>query len=335
MIRTKNEHIKLLKKVKIIIGNGFDLHCGLKTSYKDFFTTINDVDEIKKMVVQSNLWDNESIYSRKSGTAYSRLMNLDIFTGKAFENFSIWTLYFVLSFPKSSEKRWCDIEEEMLHSFENNRGSDWNDMYIISQRKEIFYNRPAKNIICANYMKKNYGEQNQDEFYGNLLSQLEIFEKQFGEYVNSQIFICGNYKDRANEFIESFSIPNEEIISIDSFNYSNLEYLHKNVLRNINGDIDAPIFGIDSSKIKITNPAYIFTKTSRRLIQDTTKVNFDEIVDFQNVFIYGHSLNEQDYSYFFPIFDYLRLDDSSRSTNIIFAYSEYNSMHERYPYLLK
>ncbi|MBQ7994734.1 MAG: helix-turn-helix domain-containing protein [Bacilli bacterium] len=33
----KREYIHNLKNVKLVIGNGFDLHCGLKTSYKDYF----------------------------------------------------------------------------------------------------------------------------------------------------------------------------------------------------------------------------------------------------------------------------------------------------------
>lgn len=34
---TKEEMIKDLKNVKLVIGNGYDLHCGLKSSYADFF----------------------------------------------------------------------------------------------------------------------------------------------------------------------------------------------------------------------------------------------------------------------------------------------------------
>ena len=33
----KSDFVKSLRKVKIVIGNGFDLHCGLKSSYEDYF----------------------------------------------------------------------------------------------------------------------------------------------------------------------------------------------------------------------------------------------------------------------------------------------------------
>ena len=39
------ELIKQLLKVKLVIGNGFDLMCGLKSSYNDFFNAIFENDE--------------------------------------------------------------------------------------------------------------------------------------------------------------------------------------------------------------------------------------------------------------------------------------------------
>lgn len=37
-----NKHEFFLKKAKLIIGNGIDLHCGFKTSYSDYFNTNDD-----------------------------------------------------------------------------------------------------------------------------------------------------------------------------------------------------------------------------------------------------------------------------------------------------
>ena len=34
---SKKEVINNLKNVKLILGNGFDLHCGLKSKYSDYF----------------------------------------------------------------------------------------------------------------------------------------------------------------------------------------------------------------------------------------------------------------------------------------------------------
>ena len=40
---TKTDLMKNLTDVKLIIGNGFDLHCKLSTSYRDYF--LHDMDK--------------------------------------------------------------------------------------------------------------------------------------------------------------------------------------------------------------------------------------------------------------------------------------------------
>ena len=47
MKSTENEYLFNLRNVKLVLGNGFDLHCGLKTRYKDFFEFDNTKDELK------------------------------------------------------------------------------------------------------------------------------------------------------------------------------------------------------------------------------------------------------------------------------------------------
>lgn len=54
-----------------------------------------------------------------------------------------------------------------------------------------------------------------------------------------------------------------------------------------------------------------------------------ELGNFNNIVIYGHSLHKQDFSFFFPIFDYLKLNNVSKSSKITFAYSIFdNSMKD-------
>lgn len=49
MSNTKESLVQNLKNVKLIIGNGFDLYCGLKTSYSDYFNH----DEKKNEIIQN------------------------------------------------------------------------------------------------------------------------------------------------------------------------------------------------------------------------------------------------------------------------------------------
>lgn len=99
----KSEFIKKLPYKKIVVGNGFDLHCGLKTKYKDFFEHFwKDTVSIDKIVTNN----------------FSLNKNHD-FIAKAFNGFNAWDIYFYLlskHMSESLEWRWCDVEEAILFS---------------------------------------------------------------------------------------------------------------------------------------------------------------------------------------------------------------------------
>lgn len=42
---------------------------------------------------------------------------------------------------------------------------------------------------------------------------------------------------------------------------------------------------------------------------------------FSHLVVYGHSLDEQDYSYFFPLLDIIRTTEISSASKILFAFS--------------
>lgn len=56
--------------------------------------------------------------------------------------------------------------------------------------------------------------------------------------------------------------------------------------------------------------------------------NYDKKNDFDNVIVYGHSLDKADYSYFFPLFDKLQLTNSMSKKVVVFAYSLYDAENE-------
>ena len=64
-------------------------------------------------------------------------------------------------------------------------------------------------------------------------------------------------------------------------------------------------------------------KTNRRMELDMIKKEERVTVPFDNVVIYGHSLNKADYNYFFALLDKLNLIDSSNNSKVVFAYSLY------------
>ena len=52
------------------------------------------------------------------------------------------------------------------------------------------------------------------------------------------------------------------------------------------------------------------------------------VMPFKFLIIYGHSLEEADYSYFFPLFDQMALSDNTASSKVIFGYSLYGKRTE-------
>ena len=88
---------------------------------------------------------------------------------------------------------------------------------------------------------------------------------------------------------------------------------------NIHGNVEDPIFGIDSKYTD--NPNLInFTKTSRLLgnwtIHDQWKL--PEPNNLNNINFLGHSLSKADYSYFQSIFDYYNIYDSHIQLNFLY-----------------
>ncbi|MBP5301360.1 MAG: hypothetical protein J6Y70_00490 [Bacilli bacterium] len=130
-----------------------------------------------------------------------------------------------------------------------------------------------------------------------------------------------NYNNKVKKTLNSL-INIENLATIDSFNYSifhNKKLQEK--LRYINGDWNTPIFGIDSTIFKYDDVRYIFAKTDIRMELNTSQQLADENKKFENVLVLGHSLNRNDYSYFFPLLDELEIGNRSSNKKIAFVFS--------------
>lgn len=334
----KRDFIKSLPKVKIVIGNGFDLYCGLKTKYKDYF-------------------DNNKDKYHFINEKYREYLDMSIvdfdFPDKRINLLNSWDLFFALNGVDNNQmfdSNWCDIERLMLSSFpvhvsSNERNTvtskiDWSVVKGLVTKDE---HRKCCDIydFIAEFMKKRmkYLGANSELFYEFLLSELKAFEKNFGNYIYEQIVPKtpeSNFIDTTKKeyFWEAEATINElcdinNLVSIDTFNYSDMciENL-KCPIQHINGSYLNPIFGIDSS-FEPEDECFIFTKTARRIDSDMFNHSFERKPDFENVVIFGHSLNEADYSYFFPLFDKLNLLDSLANNVVVFAYSIYDGKQEQ------
>ena len=333
----KNTFINNLSKVKIIIGNGFDLHCLLRTSYNDYFSFNHKrYDQLRKWCEEFELKDN---YSLEDETI------LDINT---------WDVFFALnsSMKFSSPRNWCDIEKMiysslMNHPSENDNNNEnltanymisnihWNDIKFCVLGNYSATSRIEKFVVWILKKRRALLDIKSNNYYGFLLDELIAFEKSFGRFVYDQThhgWMPAYYKDTPNKTYNELAVStiselvsnNTEIVSIDSFNYSSFgNKQYEDLIFHINGNYENPIFGIDTV-FEPNDERFIFTKTYRRIMLNFVNNNHKIRQPFQNVVIYGHSLNSADYSYFFPVFDQIKLLDSLANGVLIFAYSVFD-----------
>ena len=334
----KERFIQSLPNVKLVLGNGFDLYCGLKTKYEHFFKI--DKKKYDYFMNWIKLFESKAAHYIDLNVSN----HCDFWEPlQGFEKVSVWYIIFYVneSYNKDiSSYDWNNIEyliKKWLkdESYEvKSKTFNFEAVYSLLSGNTVKNNSVPLNIVTAVIYKK-HGEKifvDKKEFYLFLLDELKLFEKDFGNYIYHQIYdineyfdLCtynNKYKTQANNVIKKLCNP-ANIISIDSFNYTFLEDYHLK-FHNINGDFYSPIFGIDSSNVDSTDIVHIFSKTNRRLSVDMISDSTYNREDFKNVIIFGHSLNEADYSYFFSIFDYIDIMDLSNDHKVIFAYSVYD-----------
>lgn len=344
---TKEEMIKDLKNVKLVIGNGYDLHCGLKSSYADFF--MRDADKNNYF----NNWLDD----------FKEKINLNAFTTeqskedvwvefKSIDELNIWDLFFYIETKRTNQNNkeawlWCDIETVMYNSLKSYDSREcntnlfrWENVYKAITKKMPKEFKFWKIYVMAKVIleKRNMeGFKNIDEFYYYILDELNQFEKEFGMFIDKKRYLYSNFllKIPNTDFEKRSKMTLQELcnvdnlVSIDSFNYDDIgdENLNK-ILHNINGNLENPIFGIDSNLCRASDPRFIFTKTNRRMELEMIDFECQKDIAFDNVIVYGHSLSSNDYSYFFPLLDKLEMTNFLSNKKIIFGFSVYDMEKE-------
>jgi hypothetical protein len=330
----KIEILSNLKNVKLIIGNGFDIHCGLHTSYKAFFDYLlkNKGDKLEQI---------QKITSDKS-------LNIETYK-EIIKNINVWDFYFYLvsKEDKSIQNlQWFDIESIIANSLlEKDNPSNitypkWKYVFIQGMNPTQNFCNPDLNTFFTNEKEKYeakvrklslfyFLKNSKKEKYEWLLDELKKFEKEFGKFIdNEHRSNISTYTEAEKEFID-YLLPFFNINCIDTFNFGNFDLpTFDDLLFHINGNIEHPIFGIDSSVFKQSMPQSIFSKTNRRMELDMMFDDVSKTNKVKNLVIYGHSLTEPDYSYFFSMFDMIKLYKTSNDSKVIIAYSQYGKTSE-------
>jgi len=341
----------------IILGNGFDLNVGLKSSYSHFFA-----------------WR----YNQKGSIFYEvKQLQSGFIDNLGETSVTIWDFLFLYKTQQRQQefKRWVDIEEAILHSlgnlnnlcgrtmeylyfpgvnFDNN--IETNTYAGIASILKIRYEETVTEIIRAierNAAKSFTSEKTivvnsrrgilpQDYPLSSvsrvLLKELYLFEKAFSEYLEIAIQDHSDYEKKAEDLLYRLMYIDDKTsimkTNVLSFNYTEpfrkgrfallflLEYRHVHGSLNNNNII----FGIDGHKTdSLQTPGILdFTKTFRTLsIERKLSANSTFLGhDISHIKFFGHSLGDADYSYFQAIFD--RADLYGGKTALVFY------LHERW-----
>ena len=184
---TKEEQIKKLDNVTLVLGNGFDLHNKLKTSYSNFFEAVKR--EQYKRIQKTFCIENDYSFNRflDDSAYYMAWTLLDPFV-----NYNVWDIIFALSsqsITPSKEILWADIEKEIL-SWLKDEIPEIKIRVISYCRNTISNEIKSLRIHSIAAFIKRKRESNplttSDDFYRYLLNELLKFETEFGDYIQKE-----------------------------------------------------------------------------------------------------------------------------------------------------
>ncbi|WP_288846184.1 AbiH family protein [uncultured Fructobacillus sp.] len=331
----------------LVLGNGFDLNVGLKSSFEDYFNQrFPNMDNQENDVNQYDLIE--------------------------FSEYNMWDIIvrFVRNYKGGVKlNNWSDLEELLFdvmcstNEYSNNPLLKYNlidKLCEVNERRDrkslkpIWKEPDDKDFIFKQIIRKACVAQ-YDLFYmmlegsysyGDmgfqmatiLLKELNKMEEDFSSYLSKQVQFSSNYEFRSKMLLEQLAgTSNLEKTNILSFNYTNpFINIKTNNYRLIHGNLvdRNVIFGLDVDSLsyeKDNDDKIYFSQFSKqnRVIdnlfknkkQDRKRWHFDA-QKINQVIFFGHSLSEADYFYFQALFDSINLYSSD--TTLIFVYSVYD-----------
>lgn len=327
----------------IILGNGFDLECGLHSRFADFekerlnllHPTNQELNASNKSVVQYvydkglTVWD--VILQDKAQNPWSdiELAIEQWVTGYDFE-----------------QEAKCSQIADILN---RRTGADI-ERYLVPDIVPYFWaTKPVDRVVQFLYgIDRHVQGWDPAQVAQLLFVELGRLERAFSAYLSNEVKNTSDYAQKAERLLGEIlmrELPNEEYYDVSAsvldFNYTNPlagfddelnPYAGQRpfpTLVNVHGSLkeDNIIFGIDGTNHMNEPDALPFTKTYRLLSLDNPDISelfwtrsqySSQDTSTDMIKFYGHSLSEADYSYFQAIFDGVDLYESH--TRLIFFY---------------
>ena len=321
--------MSMTPKELIIVGNGYDIHCGLNSKFKQYF------DNCCKEKIQSFL---EYIMSPNKKYQFSNDVN-------------IWSIAMFIQYYLDDTARLRGRYAWLYNQNFGNECQNWfNVEYLIYQllTNTIDGRKSLKDYISAGIDARmdlaKYGaprSETKGDIYANpyqayvwfnpiikedpneyLQEELAKFERSFNSYLK-QIVDEDDYTKKSSTFFNKLRMLGYDSIVIN-FNYTKIKNDYINNQINVHGSIEDRdiIIGIDAEG---ANRELIqFTKTYRNLKRLRSAFGFPEGIIHMS--FYGHSLAEADFSYFYSMFEMYKLYDSKLT--LVFYYSKYGETEE-------
>ena len=332
----------------LILGNGFDLQCNLPSSFGKYMS-----NSLKSIIIEESF---HPFYSRTNLLHSFLIKNRSILKSLTFIE-----LLIIIKFWKK-EVLWSDFEKllyELLYQEKSTnigyRPSLWIKSfdYLNENQQQIFNSRLENSDINNDFQLIaflyfywcNFGEnipskitQTKDEWHDFLKKDLSKFESRFTDYLKLNHKDNVEYQNSSSTLLSKLtnSYGQMGIYKIMNFNYTMLPEPYQGNTENVHGlySNKDSIIGIDGSSIPHQLVGYKFTKTFRRVdlltrynrIQKSDLLNYD----YSEIAFYGHSLNEQDYSYFQSLFDGLNIYDKKVKLKFYYSFYEGKTNEEIY-----
>ena len=321
----------------IVIGNGFDLECGLASQFEDFFAPR------WKAVDQTN--PEKPVQSTTAAMAETGLTVWDLILqgtdgGNWFdieEAIKQWIVPGPMYAPSLNGTVMRSRVDEILDCVHSSNAGSPLFRYRAPSGLEVVY--VVAQCVIEKATVDDPTQITRQDVYDFLLSELRRLEQQFDAYLTEEVEDNEEYRSKASALTKVLlrdEMPIDDLRrdyahTILSFNYTRpCELSWKGVpveLVNVHGKLGSEIvFGIDykdGSGILETLP---FTKTYRLMgmgSPDLSAVVHGKGYSLGSeataiIKFYGHSLSDPDYSYFQAIFDAVGLYEGN--TKLVFYY---------------
>lgn len=308
----------------LVIGNGFDLACGLKSSFADFFAPRIEAILKKSAVEGSSVCTAQMLASATNDLGYT-----------------VWDLVVIRRNRDLSAvgkgTLWADFEsmiEQRLIMRSSRAGLPKRN--LIDQIADDITNRFSSGSSSitkgkvlnaeAAYLANMLGHRSisNEEAHRFYYDELKRLEGQFLDYLKAEVVESrADYLNRAQHLLDmligqsgSESSSSESTISLLNFNYTDPTMGYRNVnSTNIHGSLrlGEVVMGIDGRELIDVDRTMPFTKTYRLMTLPPLKsgalVQSSDYLGGKTTVIkfFGHSLAKADYSYFQALFDGLNL----------------------------